>query len=48
MRRKSVPSRENSKSKGAEAARDLVHVKNIIKVNLTETEMWRQRGVVRD
>lgn len=46
MRRKSVPSRENSKSKGAEAAR--VHVKNIMKVNLTETEMWRQRGVVRD
>lgn len=30
MRKKSVPSRENSKSKGAEIGQDLVIVKNVI------------------
>lgn len=53
MRRKSVPSREDSKSKGTEAGQDLVCLKsimkvNIMKVNLTELEIWMQRGVVRD
>lgn len=46
MRRKSVPTRKNSKSKDAEAGQDLVCVKSIKNVNLIETDV--DTGVERD
>jgi hypothetical protein len=43
MRRKNVPSTEYCKSKDPEAGQDLVCVVSIMKVNMTETDMLRQR-----